>query len=201
MKLTILECFLHRAWSARLVSVLVCLEALAAKAVSKILEESEVGLTDVEIAILDCDVARDFIEEQVMMRLALAQELLGILNVGDVGRHLHYGGNLTGLITNRRCVDDYGKINAAIGANLFFAFMTLPIAKSSSHWAHFAPICASLVNLIAIAAFKVTEVLPEVLVGIDYPKVRVLDRQITRHFFEILLKRRAHFVESPALAM
>jgi hypothetical protein len=118
--------------------------------------------------------------------------------VSDVCRHLHDGRDFTCLIADRGCVDNDGKLNSVVRPDLFFTFVTLPVTEGARDRAYLTSVGTAFVNLIAKAAFKITEVSPEMLVGVNYPKIPVLYRQITRHLLEVLSKRQAHVFEAPA---
>jgi len=186
MDLAVQESGLNRTGKTLFGSVFVDFVAFASEAVSEVFLESAVGLDDVEIPVLDGNVTGHFLEYLLVAGLAFPELFLKNFDLGDVGGHLEDRSYLAVFIADWGGVNDYRHVLAVESPDSFLAAVVQTVSESTIHGTHFAPFRTMLVYLIAIAAFEVSEVPAEPVVGLDYLEIPVLNRQVARQRFEVL---------------
>jgi hypothetical protein len=183
--LAILEGLLHRAGQAFFGAVLISLVALAAEKVSKVLQETAVGLDDPKVGVLGRDVAGNLLEELPVSLLALPELILEELQFRDIGSHSHDCGNLPGLIPDGGRFDEKRNLLTGEVFKVLFYAVPLTIPEGPFRRALLASFGAISVDLVAMTAFKISEVLPEPPVRLQDPQIAIQNGQVSRHDLEI----------------
>jgi hypothetical protein len=167
--------------------------AFAPVGVPERLPMEPIGPDNPHIPVLDRNIARDFLKDQAVSFLAFLVLFLELLDFGDVGRHLHNGDNLAGFIADGGGVDNDCDFITIERFYQFLALVPQAITECTFDGADLAPFRAVFVHLIAVTPLVVPESFPEGPVGVNNPKVSVLDRNKTRHLLEILLVGTLHY--------
>ncbi len=190
--LPVLEGLADDARVALLGSVLVDFPALAAEERAERLPVKAVGVDDVQIAVLDRDVAGHLFEEGAVPGLAAAELALELFDVRNVRGHLHDGADLATLVPDRFRVDDDRDLAPVDAGDAFFASVSLPVLEAAFDGADLALLSPLFVHLVAVAALGRAERVAEPAVGFEDPEVPILDGQIAGHRIEALLVRQFH---------
>jgi hypothetical protein len=144
-----------------------------------------IGFDDVQVTILNGNVAGNLFEKLVIALAAVSVLSLQLLDLGDVRRHLHDGCNLTGFIANRRRVDKDGNLSPIQCLDKLFTPVTPTVEESPLNRAVLAPFRPTLVNLVTVTPLILAEVLYESLIGVDDLEVSILNGKVAGHGFEV----------------
>jgi hypothetical protein len=189
MDLTVLKRVLDGTGKAFLLTVLIDIEALAPQQIAEVLLETAIGLDDVQILILNGDIARNLIKNQMVPILAFLEPFLQDLYLRDVGRHLQNRRDVSVLVVDGRGIHNDIDLIAIERFYNLLAPMALAIPKRTIDGAYLAFFRPMLIDLIAVTALEVTEISLEAPVRLNDLEVPVLHRQVARQGIKILVVR------------
>ena len=184
--LAVFDRVLDRAGKARFSPVFVHLITVAPERRAEILSQGAVHLDHAKVGVLDRDITGDFLEQQPITLLALAQLLFQSRDARHVGRHFHDRRDLPAPVADRRGFDQHGNLPPVQACDPLLAVVALAVPEGLLDRADLALLRSPLIDLVAAAPLEVAEVLAEPLVGVEHAEIAVLNRKIARHVLEIV---------------
>jgi hypothetical protein len=167
MYLSVLKGLLNGTGDAYFVAMFVDLVTFTTEVTAEIVSESSIDVHNVEIPVLDGNVA-GYLLEYLSIALLSHLKLAGAMHdIGDIGGHLHDPGYLSRLIFDGRGVNDNRRLFSVQAGNLFQAVVGFTIPKGLVYGAYFAFVGPLLVHLVTVPAFPVPEVIGKLPVCID----------------------------------